>query len=97
MRACQVGNVRRLLVDGTQFSHDPMTVTDRVRLASALWMFWDQAIRVAFLGRPDQLDPEDFDAVAAQNRGLPFRFYTNEAEALTWLLKGGPPKVPSPQ
>jgi hypothetical protein len=61
------------------------------KYGSGLAVIWDPGIKLAMLGRPDQPAPERFGALVARNRGLHHGFYTDEAEAMAWLLAGPPP------
>ena len=97
MTACQESRLTRVLVDITRLTHKPFTTIDRFQFASGLAASWDRGIKLAIAGREDQVDQEGFGVLVAKNRGLYVGVYTSEGEALTWLLKGGPPKVPSPQ
>ncbi|HXB55486.1 MAG TPA: hypothetical protein VN461_11920 [Vicinamibacteria bacterium] len=90
MKACQDRGVTRLLVDARQLSHAPLTAVGFFELGSSLAAAWDPHIRLAMVGRPDQIDRERFGVLVAENRGLRYSVHESEAEALSHLLaKGG--------
>jgi hypothetical protein len=87
MKACQEHGAKRILVDITLLSHKALSTVDRFNFATGLAAFWDRGIRVALVGRADQVDPERFGALVARNRGLEAPVFTTESEALEWLLE----------
>ena len=87
MMACQERHVTRLVMDGRMLDHKTLTLADRLRMATALALFWDRGIKFAIVGRTDQFDPEQFDTLVTRNRGLPIGFYASESEALSWLFE----------
>ena len=90
MEACHENGVTRLLVDGRNLTHTPFNTVERFELGSGLAAFWDRAIKLAIVGRPDQIDPEQFSRFVAENRGLPHTIHESEAEALSHLLAKAP-------
>lgn len=78
------GGHGRLYVDMTCFDVSP-SVTERYQLATqAVKMYL--GLKVAVLVSPTFMDPAKFGIVVANNRGLRVNAFTEEAEALAWLL-----------
>jgi hypothetical protein len=86
MPACRERLTLRLLVDLTGLQHPPLSVADRYGAAEMLAGEWDRTIRLAVVGRSDQIDPARFGVLVAVNRGLTLRAALDEVEALEWLL-----------
>ena len=86
-RACQEQGLTKLLVNATRLSHRPLMTADWFQWGSGLAVLWDRNIRLAMVARTDQIDPDRFGALVAQNRGLHYGLFTNEEEALGWLLE----------
>lgn len=83
----QSGIVSGILVD---FRQAELTVCkaevydlSRARVSSAVFL----GIRTALLFK-EIPEEEEFDIVVAQNRGLDFRAFTDEGEAMAWLAGG---------
>ena len=79
-------DVRRLMVvllDLTGF--EPPDVVTRYAYVEE----WAQAssgvVRVAFVVRPERIEPQGFDVTVARNRGFRAEVFATEAEALAWL------------
>jgi hypothetical protein len=81
--ALQSGH-NRLLFDLTA-SHGDLDVLPRFELAKNMAEQWGSAIRVAVLGRADQMLPDHFWETAAKNRGVPARVFRVCQEAVDWL------------
>jgi hypothetical protein len=60
---------------------------DRFLLGERLGIFARYGIKVAFVSRPEQLDPRRFAVVVAQNRGVKVETFTDLQAAEEWLLK----------
>ena len=90
MLACQEHQVTRLLVDVRLLTHRPITDIDRFHIADTLAAFWDRRIKLATVGRTDQIGPERFGILVAKNRGLYAWDCTSESEALNLLLGRSP-------
>lgn len=45
-------------------------------------------VKVAFIAKPEWIDPKRFGLTVARNRGLIGEVFTTEPEALAWLLDG---------
>jgi hypothetical protein len=50
-------------------------------------IFARHRIKVAFVGRPEQIDPGKFGVMVAQNRGVNVDAFTDLKAAEEWLLK----------
>jgi hypothetical protein len=80
---------RNVLVDVRQVNGRLPTLFDRfeigVRLAS---LHFEQLprVRLALLGDEPMIHPERFGEIVARNRGADTRAFTEELEALKWLL-----------
>ncbi len=86
MKACQATATTRLIMNVTQLTYAPLTLADRFTLGEKLAAFWDRRIRLVFLPREGQRDPEGFASFVAHNRGLRVGIEGDEAAALSWLL-----------
>ena len=61
------------------------SVVDRYTLATRVAENAGGALRVAFVVRPEVIDPGKIGAVMAQNRGVISDTFTAETDALRWL------------
>jgi hypothetical protein len=83
---CRTAQLTRLLVDITMLTHPPVTVADRYTIGTELAATWDRSIKLAVVGRKDQIDPERFARLVARNRGLQnIEAFETEEDALLWL------------
>ena len=82
---CREQNVTRLFIDTTGLEVPPLSTMQRfqvgVTLAEAAG-----PLKIAFLPRPEMIDPELFGLTVARNRGLRGAVFKNSEEALAWLL-----------
>ncbi len=85
MAECKAARLRGLLVNGMGLTHPTMTTTDRYMIGTAVVANWDLSLKLAFVGREDQLDPQRFGALVARNRGFQVDTFQSEDEALLWL------------
>jgi len=76
----------KLLIDITRFDVR-LTVTTRFLAGEKLEIFAVQRIKVAIVGRPEQLDPGRFAMLVARNRGVNVEVFTDFQSAEEWLLK----------
>jgi hypothetical protein len=83
---CKRANNDKLLIDTTGFEVK-ITLADRLLLGERMVVFAHCGIKVAFVCRPEQLDPERFGRLAAQNRGVNVEVFTDFQTAEEWLLK----------
>jgi hypothetical protein len=87
MEACRDRGAVRLLVDLRDLSHPPLRDADRYDMGAGLAAFWDRSIRLAWIGRADQMDPKRFGVMVATQRGLSLSAgHEDEGEALRWLF-----------
>jgi hypothetical protein len=86
IRECGQRKVQRLLIDITGLrGFKPPSTFQRYQIASA-WAYAAGPIRIAFVFRPDILDPQRFGMTVAQNRGMSGEVFLDESEAVGWLL-----------
>lgn len=64
---------------------EPLRTFERYAMASKWVESAGAALRVAWVLRPDLIDPQKIGVVIAQNRGASGEVFTTEAEALAWL------------
>ena len=84
---CDQRQVKRLLVDGTALTGVPSpSMIDRYEIVTQWASVAKGRVKIAFVPRPEMLDPTKFGITVASNRGLQINAFTSEAEALTWLL-----------
>jgi hypothetical protein len=83
---CALTKNSKLLIDTTGYDVGASTV-DRFRLGKRLQAFARHGIKVAFLSRPEQVDPKKFGVLVAQNRGVSADTFTDLHSAEEWLLK----------
>ncbi len=80
---------RNILIDARQVRGRLPTIFDRYEIGVNIARAWlDQLprVRVALIGHEPMIHPERFGEIVARNRGADTRVFTDEAEALTWLL-----------
>lgn len=83
-KAARDGTSGRLYVDMTCFDVSP-SITERYQLAThAVKM--STGLKVAVRVTPTFMDPSKFGIVVANNRGLKTNAFTDEDEAVAWLL-----------
>ena len=76
----------KLLIDTTGFEVKISTM-DRFIVAEKLGVFARYKIKVAFVSRPEQIDPQKFAVLVARNRGVTVETFTDCQAAEEWLLK----------
>lgn len=62
-----------------------LTVSHRFAVAEYGASVVPSTLKVAMLGRPDQLLPDRFLENVARNRGMTMTLFTDEDEAIAWL------------
>jgi hypothetical protein len=81
-----------VLVDVRDVSGRVPTILERfetgVRIAKH-YLASDPRVRLALLGHEPMIHPERFGELVARNRGADARVFTDEAEALAWVLGRG--------
>ena len=83
---CERANKNKLLLDYTE-AYGDISLWDRYFLGDRAQIFACHMIKVAGVARPEQLDPQRFVELVAQNRRVKYRGFTNTEDALEWLLK----------
>jgi len=84
MAYCESTGHERVLLDVTKTT-DELSVIDRWRAGLLMACSWRRDIRLAVLGRPDQLLPDRFFETVTRNRGLSTGVFTDPSEAVGWL------------
>jgi hypothetical protein len=82
--ACVDADCPRILLDCRRMG-GTMSVIDRYEVAEYGARVIPSRIKVAMLGRQDQILPDRFFEAAAVSRGVHVRLFTREDEALRWL------------
>lgn len=83
---CRRTRNNKLLIDTTRLDVK-LTVTTRFLVGERLESFMLGRIKVAFVVRPEQLDPERFILLVARNRFVNVEVFTDFQSAEEWLLK----------
>jgi len=83
---CKRTNNDKLLIDTTGYDAKVST-SDRFLLGERLLVFARHRIKVAFVSRPEQVDPQKFGMLVARNRGATVETFTDFQSAEGWLLK----------
>lgn len=76
----------RVLLDCRAMTGD-MSVINRFDVAQHGASTIPRSVRVALLGRPDQILPDRFFENAARNRGVAVTLFTEADEAVAWLAE----------
>lgn len=88
MNYCVENDVKRLLLDATGLTgFKPPTLADRYHDIDRWANISRGKLRIAEIDRPEQLDPTGTNVVIAENRGLDLKVFTEEKEAVEWLLR----------
>jgi hypothetical protein len=85
-------NREALLVDVRGVTGRVPTILDRFEFGTRIakhYLKFDPRIRLAVLGHEPMIHPQRFGELVARNRGADARVFTDEAEALDWLLERG--------
>jgi hypothetical protein len=81
--------VRRLLVNAIEITgHGPGRLADRYFTIQEWGHAAGGAVRVAFVARPEFINPDKFGVTAGANVGLTLNVFSTEESALAWLLAG---------
>jgi len=83
---CKRTNNDKLLVDTTGVALK-ISLADRFFAGKRWRIFAGYRIKVAFVSRPEQIDPGKFAILVAQNRGVTVETFTDFQAAEEWLLK----------
>ena len=80
-------DINCLLVDTTQLTgFGPPTTLERFEFAERCATAAEGKVKVAFLARPENIDPNGFGLAVARNRGFWAEMFDRESEAERWLL-----------
>jgi hypothetical protein len=83
---CKRANKNKLLLDSTE-TRGKTSLADRYRLGDEADIFmYYKLIKVAYVGRPEQLDPKRFGEMVARNRWVNVRVFTSVEDAEKWLM-----------
>src|SRR5262249_52303389 len=83
---CKSANKNKLLLDFTEARRE-LSLADRYFLGEKTQIFARYKQKVAVLSKPEHLDPKRFGEMAARNRRVNVRVFTNIEDAEEWLLK----------
>jgi hypothetical protein len=83
---CKRTNNDKLLVDTTGVALK-ISFADRFFAGKRWRIFASHGIKVAFVSRPEQIDPGKFAILVAQNRGVTVETFMNFQAAEEWLLR----------
>lgn len=84
--ACPERGFERLLVDISGMkSYSSASVTDRFEIGIHAAKVARSLARIAVFGTQEQMDPEAFGAVVAQNRGVRVEVFIDRDKALAWI------------
>jgi hypothetical protein len=85
-------NRSAVLVDVREVTGRVPTILDRFEMGMRIakhYLESDPRTRLAVLGHEPMIHPERFGELVARNRGADARVFTDEAEALAWVLERG--------
>jgi hypothetical protein len=83
---CERTKNTKLLIDTTGFDLI-ITTLDRFFLGDRSRIFSRHGLKVVFVARPEQIDPEKLGETVARNRGVSVRVFPDFNAAEEWLLK----------
>lgn len=79
--------IKFLLIDTLGLTgFDPPSTVDRFALGGQFARAAQRQVKVAFVARPELIDPNRFGLTVARNRGMIADVFTDQAAALAWLL-----------
>jgi hypothetical protein len=85
---CKLTNNDKLLIDTTRYGVDvKISLMDRFWAAERLGVFARYGIKVAYITKPERMDPRKFGVMVAQNRGVNVEAFRDFQAAEEWLLK----------
>jgi hypothetical protein len=88
VRACEENRGSLLLVDIRALQDFTPTTHERFEFGRYGAEISRNLARVSILASAEQLNPDAFSTLVAQNRGLRIRAFTDPKAAVEWLLKG---------
>jgi hypothetical protein len=80
---------RNILIDARQVRGRVPTIFDRYEIGVNIARSWLEQlprVRLAILAHEPMIHPDRFGEIVARNRGADARAFTDEAEAMRWLL-----------
>jgi NOL1/NOP2/fmu family ribosome biogenesis protein len=83
---CSRAKGDKLLIDITR-AEGEVSVIEKYLAAEESQIFARYGIKVAFIEKPERMDPRRFFLVAARNRGVNVEAFTDFQSAEEWLLK----------
>jgi hypothetical protein len=83
---CDRAGKNKLLLDVTE-AHKESSLADKYFLGEKSQIFARYKLKVAYVNRPERVDPKGFGEMVARNRRVDARVFTNVEEAEEWLLK----------
>jgi len=83
---CARERCERVLLDCREMTGD-MSVINRFDVAQYGSLTIPRSVRIALLGRPDQILPDRFFENAARNRGVKVTVFTEGSDAVAWLAE----------
>jgi len=86
---CLARKTGRLLFDITAVKGYRPTTAERFQIGSHIATLIKGLIRFACLATTDQIDPENFTARVATNRGRPAPVFNQRKKAIAWVLQKG--------
>lgn len=88
VRFCVDAGITNLLLDVIGLTgFPPPTLAERYYAIEQLATIAEGKVRIAEVDREEQLDPSETNVIIASNRGLQFNVFTDETEAIEWLLR----------
>lgn len=76
--------------------YEPLKIFDRYAMATKWVESAGAALRVAWVLKPELIDPQKIGVLMGQNRGASGEVFATEAQALTWLDARRAPRDPPP-
>jgi hypothetical protein len=76
----------KVLIDTTR-ADGKVSFVERFLLGEKTRVFAFHGIKVAFVDRPERIDPQKFGELVARNRGVDIRIFSDLQAAKEWLLK----------
>ena len=83
---CHRRETNKTLLDVTG-AHKESSLADKYFLGEKSQIFARYKLKVAYVNRPERVDPNGFGEMVARNRGVNVRVFTNVEDAEEWLLK----------
>jgi hypothetical protein len=84
---CRDQGILKLLVDSSGLTrHSPPSLMDRFLMVEDWARAAEGKVIVAMISRPEMIHPQKFGVKVAADLGLKGDVFTNEREALDWLL-----------